>query len=184
MGRDPQQPYRKALRQRLTYPEAGAALGGSLPAGYTHLRRRVRLGTGPDVFRRAGAYVLAWGAQRGAGFGVYPGTPPEAGATVLVLAGVPSLPLPRLVVPCRVVGTVAEPRRTGFAYGTLPGHPECGEEAFMVIRDEQDTVWFEVVAFSRPGTWYTRLAGSAVRLIQGAAVRRYLRAVATAVDGR
>jgi uncharacterized protein (UPF0548 family) len=187
MGRDPQRPYHRALRQRLTYPEAGATLGGPLPAGYTHLRRRVRLGTGADVFRRAGAYVLVWGAQRGAGFEVYPGTPPEAGATVLVLAGVPPLPLPRLVAPCRVIETVAERNRTGFAYGTLPGHPECGEEAFMVVRDEghqENTVWFEVTAFSRPGAWYTHLAGPAGRLLQGVAVRRYLRAVSTAVGGR
>ena len=32
-------------------------------------------------------------------------------------------------VPCRVVYEIAEERRRGFAYGTLPGHPESGEEA-------------------------------------------------------
>ena len=32
----------------------------------------------------------------------------------------------------------------GFGYGTLPGHPERGEEAFVVGRDDADGVWFEV----------------------------------------
>jgi uncharacterized protein (UPF0548 family) len=31
-------------------------------------------------------------------------------------------------VPCRVVYVLDEPERRGFAYGTLPGHPESGEE--------------------------------------------------------
>jgi uncharacterized protein (UPF0548 family) len=34
--------------------------------------------------------------------------------------------------PCRVIYTITEPRRKGFAYGTLPGHPESGEEAFTI----------------------------------------------------
>jgi uncharacterized protein (UPF0548 family) len=97
---------------------------------------------------------------------------------VLIVARLQGLRRPRLVIPCRVVGTVSEPRRTGFAYGSLPGHPACGEEAFLVTRDEQDGVWFEVIAFSRPGTWYARLGGPVTRGVQRAAVARYLRAVA------
>ncbi|MGP3952438.1 DUF1990 family protein [Streptomyces sp. 7N604] len=180
--------YRRACEQQPTYPEslAGATLGGPLPSGYAHVRRRVRLGEGPGVFARAAAYVMGWGAQRGAGFAVYPQSPPVTGATALVVVRppgprLPGLRLPRLVVPCRVVAVVAGEDRAGFAYGTLPGHPECGEEAFTVVRDGQGTVWFEVTAFSRPATWYTRLGGPAGRLIQRAAVTRYLWAVAAAV---
>jgi uncharacterized protein (UPF0548 family) len=36
----------------------------------------------------------------------------------------------------RVVAVADEPDRCGFAYGTLPGHAVCGEEAFVVARDE------------------------------------------------
>jgi uncharacterized protein (UPF0548 family) len=36
-------------------------------------------------------------------------------------------------VPCRVVYVVDEPRRAGFAYGTLPGHPEIGGERVGVF---------------------------------------------------
>ena len=54
--------------------------------------------------------------------------------------------------PVRVVYVVDEPRRRGFAYGTLPGHPESGEEAFVVELQEDDEVTFTVTAFSRPAS--------------------------------
>ncbi|MFI7386934.1 DUF1990 family protein [Streptomyces sp. NPDC049813] len=158
----------------LTYEEVGATLAeGELPPGYAHLDRRVRLGSGPRCFERAGAAVLAWGAQRGAGLRVAPGDDAREGADV-------ELRLLWLRIPCRVVRVVRDASRTGFAYGTLPGHPECGEEAFLVTRDADGTVWFRIRAFSRPGRWYTRLAGPVARFAQEWATRRYLRAVAAA----
>ena len=51
---------------------------------------------------------------------------------------------PGIATPCRVVYVIDEPSRRGFAYGTLPGHPESGEEAFIVEIDETDEVWFSV----------------------------------------
>ncbi|GFM98551.1 hypothetical protein Sfulv_33620 [Streptomyces fulvorobeus] len=36
--------------------------------------------------------------------------------------------------PVLVVAVVDTPERCGFAYGTLPGHPVSGEEAFVVSR--------------------------------------------------
>ena len=44
-------------------------------------------------------------------------------------------------VPARVVYVIDEPLRKGFAYGTLPGHPETGEEAFIVEYRDDDSVW-------------------------------------------
>ena len=54
---------------------------------------------------------------------------------------------------CRVVDVFDEPRRKGFSYGTLRGHPEAGEEAFTLVWNEDDSVVLHVVAFSsrRPG---------------------------------
>jgi uncharacterized protein (UPF0548 family) len=83
-----------------------------------------------------------------------------------------------VVAPCRIVYTTATSSRFGFAYGTLPGHPERGEDAFHVVRHEDDTVTAEIVAFSRPADLPTRLAGPAARLIQKAVTRRYLRGIA------
>ncbi|MEV6316563.1 DUF1990 domain-containing protein [Streptomyces sp. NPDC051776] len=181
--RDLDRRYRLALGQQPTYPRelAGSTLTAALPGGYAHLEHRVRLGEGDEVFARAAAYVLDWGVQRGAGFGVHPASPPAQGATALVLVTLPGLPRPRLAAPCRVVATVSEEDRAGFAYATLPGHPECGEESFVVVRDGEGVVWFTVRAFSRPCSWYARLGGPLTRWVQQAAASRYLRAVAAAV---
>ena len=46
----------------------------------------------------------------------------------------------------------------GLAYGTLPDHAAIGEERFMVEWDRvEDSVWFDILAFSRPNHVLTRL---------------------------
>ncbi|MFE4859175.1 DUF1990 family protein [Streptomyces sp. NPDC056670] len=175
--------YARACAAEPGYPEVGATGEPVLPggeAGYRVFRRRVRIGYGQDVFERAGDYVMGWGVQRGAGFGVHPEVAAVPGATALIVLRLPRLPFPRLVIPCRVVWTVRAAERVGFAYGTLPGHPECGEESFVVGREADGLVWFEVAAFSRPASWYARLGGPLTRLLQDLATRRYLRAVSDA----
>ncbi|MEV3858377.1 DUF1990 domain-containing protein [Streptomyces sp. NPDC050095] len=158
---------------RLTYTELGATLTDrELPSGYAHLDRRVRLGSGQECFERAGAAVLSWGAQRGAGLRVTPPGDVREGADVVLRAL-------GLRIPCRVVAVVRDDSRIGFAYGTLTGHPERGEEAFLVTREADDSVWFRIRAFSRPGRWYTRLGGPVARAVQRWVTGRYLRAVAT-----
>jgi uncharacterized protein (UPF0548 family) len=44
-----------------------------------------------------------------------------------------------LKMPDRVVYTIDEPARKGFAFGTLEGHPVSGEAAFIVQRDPDDS---------------------------------------------
>ncbi|MFE9427511.1 DUF1990 family protein [Kitasatospora sp. NPDC006697] len=173
--------YLAARAAAPSYREVGGTRAGTLPPGYSWLRRRIHLGTGPETLARAGGYVLAWGAQLGSGFGVYPPpTPAAAGDTVLLRLSLPGMRVPRLVIPCRVVWTVDRPDRIGFAYGTLPGHPECGEESFLVTMDADGEVWFEVAAFSRLAAWYARLGRPVALLLQHLAIERYLRAVARA----
>jgi uncharacterized protein (UPF0548 family) len=72
---------------------------------------------------------------------------------------------------------VEEPNRRGFAYGTLPGHPESGEEAFFVERTPQDQVWLDIRAFSRPARLYSRLGGPMTRKVQGLITDRYIDAL-------
>ena len=55
-------------------------------------------------------------------------------------------------------------RRYGFAFGTLPGHVERGEERFTVEwHRAEDSVSYEVFAFARPATrwpgWARRSCG-------------------------
>ncbi|MEJ1231303.1 MAG: DUF1990 domain-containing protein [Galbitalea sp.] len=77
-----------------------------------------------------------------------------------------------------VVYVVDRPARKGFAYGTLPGHPESGEESWMLDRSEDGSVWLTIRAFSRPssGGWW--VAYPILRLVQAAFTRRYERALA------
>ncbi|GAA1952608.1 DUF1990 family protein [Kitasatospora viridis] len=173
--------YLAARAAEPDYPEVGATASAALPPGYSWLRRRIHLGHGPEVLERAGGFVLRWGTQLGSGFALYPPpAPATAGATVLLRIGLPGLRLPRLVIPCRVVWTVERPDRIGFAYGTLPGHPERGEESFVVSMDAAGEVWFEVTAFSRLAAWYSRLGRPVAALLQHLAIARYLRVVARA----
>lgn len=170
------------MSRPFNYPEVGAlARPGPLPAGYRHLRHRTRIGHGPDVLEAAGAAVTNWQMHRGAGVRVGHDTQP-AGPGVEVLCTVGAGPL-RLSAPCRVVWSVHRPERIGFAYGTLIGHPESGEESFVVEMDPDGVVWFTVTAFSRPGRWYTRLAGPVGPLLQHLIARRYARAVRRAAAG-
>jgi uncharacterized protein (UPF0548 family) len=88
----------------------------------------------------------------------------------------------RVKAPARVVYVVDEPTRRGFAYGTLPGHPEDGEEAFIVELADDDSVWMVIRAFSRPSRWYWWLVSPVLRATQEFYTRRYLRALAGPLD--
>ncbi|WOX20749.1 DUF1990 domain-containing protein [Streptomyces solicathayae] len=154
----------------LTYPERGATLSGPLPTGYTHLHLTVPVGHGPAVFAAAGEAVTGWRMHRASGTRVRAGAPrAEPGVRVEVSAGPGPL---RLRAPCEVIWARYEDRRTGFAYGTLDGHPECGEESFVVDLHDDGSVWFTVTAFSRPARWYSRLGGPVGPALQHAYARR------------
>lgn len=92
-----------------------------------------------------------------------------------------------MAAPCEVVWVADGPTRRGFAYGSLPGHPECGEEAFLVELTADQQVWFSVTAFSRPAAWYTRLGYPFAVLFQELYARRCARVLrigaVRAVDG-
>ncbi|MFJ4898054.1 DUF1990 family protein [Streptomyces sp. NPDC088727] len=154
----------------LTYPEAGATRLGPLPDGYHHLHHRNRVGHGRADFEAAGAAVTEFRMHRASGAGVQASSPrAEPGGTVRVSLGIGPV---RFTAPCRVVWTEYGPQRTGFAYGTLVRHPECGEESFVVDLADDGTVSFTVMAFSRPARWYARLAGPLVPVAQRWYARR------------
>jgi uncharacterized protein (UPF0548 family) len=77
--------------------------------------------------------------------------------------------------PCRIVEVIDEPARRGFVYCTLPGHPESGQESFIIERRDDGTTWFTIEAFSRPATRLARLGGPVTHRIQLALTNRYLR---------
>ncbi|MEU1084150.1 DUF1990 domain-containing protein [Streptomyces sp. NPDC005908] len=161
-----------------TYDHVGASRDPDFcPPGFHHLRERTRLGEGEKVFRQAAEALLTWELHREMGVGIDASAEraaPDVDVTV-TLAGV-------VKAPCRVVWTVEEHRRAGWAYGTLAGHPECGEEAFVVHRTGDGTVWLTVSAFSKAARWYSRAGGPATRRLQQAYARhcgKTLRRLAT-----
>lgn len=78
-----------------------------------------------------------------------------------------------LRIPVRVVYLIDEPTRRGFAYGTLPGHPESGEEAFIVELRGDDSVWLTIRAVSRPAHPALWLVYPVLRLMQAIFTSRY-----------
>jgi uncharacterized protein (UPF0548 family) len=77
----------------------------------------------------------------------------------------------RLFFACRVVATQdaddGQIWRTGFTYRTLAGHPELGEESFLVEKDlVAGTVRVALRSWSRAGTWLARIGSPVMRLAQ------------------
>lgn len=158
----------------LTYDEVGAT-AGDMPAGYHHVRARRVIGQGRGDFERAADRLLAGEAQRRAGARVDASeTPFRVGTRVTMRLGLGIL---SFRIPCLVVWTERTATSTGFAYGTLPGHPERGEERFTLTLRESGEVVFEIAAFSRPGRWFTHVGAPLGRLVQAWMTRRYLRAL-------
>lgn len=156
----------------LTYPEVGQT-AGDLPDGYHHLTRRVLIGHGHQRFADASDAVQEWRLQVEAGLRVSASSRTAEPGVVLIL-GLAIGPL-RLNAPCRVVYAVNEPRCRGFAYGTLAGHPESGEESFMIEHHADDRVSLTITAFSRPGTRLATVTGPLGRTLQRRITNRYLR---------
>ena len=157
--------------QSFTYTDIGAT-SGRLPHGYHHVNESARIGTGRARFEEAAQRAMRWGMLRGAGARVTASTDVAKVGSVVVVG------LGPVRAPCRVVYLVEDEDRRGFAYGTLPGHPESGEELFAVRYDPvDDAVYAELVAFSRHATWWSKAAGPVTALLQRMMTKRYLSAV-------
>jgi uncharacterized protein (UPF0548 family) len=168
----------RARAAQPTYAAVGATQSFEFPNGFRHDRHELVLGDA-SVFERAREGLSRWQAHVGAGAKVHPGNSVEEDETVLVLIG--SGPV-QIVAPCRIVYVIDEADRFGLGYGTLPGHPECGEESFVIERGAAGTV-FRVTAFSRPTGLLSRAGAPVARSVQLHFTDRYLRALARYVGG-
>ncbi|RJK97065.1 DUF1990 family protein [Vallicoccus soli] len=169
---------RRAVALEPTHRDVGASLRPA-PEGWDALDVRAYVGHGPADHAAAAEAVLGWRMHEGAGLAVAASDPVARGGTTVAL-GLGAGPL-RVRFACRVVVVVDEPGARGFAYATLPGHPETGEESFVVRTLPSGLVVLDVRAVSRPAWGLVRLAGPLGRLAQRAAVHAYARAVRRAV---
>jgi uncharacterized protein (UPF0548 family) len=168
-----------------SYPEVGASRDGA-PPGYPVNQLRGRLGVGPETFARAVEALRRWRMyETGWTKLCWPDAPIMEGTVVGVLGlhfGLWSLNA------CRIVYVIEEEeasllRRYGFAFGTLPGHVERGEERFTVEWDRaDDSVSYEVFAFACPAHPLARADPPFVRLVQRQFAAASLRAMAAAVN--
>ena len=133
-----------------SYPEVCATRETPFPDGYVVDHNRQLLGSGLEDFQRAKAAIRSWTMFSVPGITLfYTDTPIETGRNVAMLAehlGFCSLNS------CRIVYVIDEPQRFGFAYGTLTEHVEVGEERFTVeFHPDSGEVWYDLLAFSKPG---------------------------------
>lgn len=153
-------------RLDFSYPEVGHSLDRS-PPGYNVDHNRVMLGRGRETFEKACAALRAWTMFPSPWTRIDPPNAPLAqGQVVAMLAHVYG---GWWLNACRIVYTIDETapvRRFGFAYGTLPGHVECGEERFSIEWLADDTVWYDLRAFSRPRHWLVKFAKPLARRLQ------------------
>ena len=165
-----------------SYPFVGAT-ATTPPADFTVDHTRVRLGSGEAVFAAGKATLERWDQFRLGWLEAVPAdTPIRTGETVAIharSAGVSWL------VACRIIYVINEngpSTRFGFAYGTLPDHAATGEERFLIEWNRaEDTVWFDILAFSRPRHRLARWGYPVIRRMQKRFGRESAAAVVRAV---
>jgi uncharacterized protein (UPF0548 family) len=165
------------------YPGVGlTAANNPPPAGYNLDHNRVKLGDGAAVFEAACAALRGWKMFPSPWTRISPADAPiQTGQTLAMQAhalGVWWLNACRIVY---VIDELAPVRRFGFAYGTLPAHVEEGEERFSVELHADDSVWYDLRAFSRPRYWPVRLAKPLARRLQWRFVRESQAAMQQAI---
>jgi uncharacterized protein (UPF0548 family) len=150
-----------------SYSSVGAT-ANQLPDGFVVDRTRIKLGEGEPVFQAAKAALQRW-RQLDLGWLKVgsPETPIRTGEVVAIVARVFGL---WWVNACKIVYVVDESGpicRFGLAYGTLPDHAERGEERFLIEWNRAgNSVWYDILAFSRPHHFLIRLGYPIARRTQ------------------
>jgi uncharacterized protein (UPF0548 family) len=169
--------------RQFSYVEVGATRD-KLPSGYRHHHNRIRLGSGAATFAQACEALQAWRHFDLGWVRSHPVTAPIViGSTVAIL--IHHLNFWSLNA-CRIVYVIDEKtdvQRFGFAYGTLPDHAERGEERFTIEWDpSNDSVGYDILAFSRPNKLAAKLAFPITRRFQRRFARDSLGAMKTQAE--
>ncbi|MCY2960383.1 MAG: DUF1990 domain-containing protein [Planctomycetota bacterium] len=144
-----------------SYEPVGMTRAEDAPAGWTEDTYRTVLGPGREVFDRAKTLIRSWTMFAMPWIELHaPDAPIAVGSTVGILARSAGL---WCMNAARIVYVIDEKDRFGFAYGTLPGHVESGEELFLVEHTPEDLVAYSIRALSRPRAPLARIAYPWVR---------------------
>jgi len=147
-----------------SYSEIGATESDP-PGGYNVDHNRIELGYGDNAFRLAKIAIEQWKMFGLSWIEVFDtAAPVEQGQAIALLIrhfGFYSLNATRIVY------VINESTRFGFAYGTLAEHGEIGEERFLVeLDDRTGKVYYDILAFSRPGHLFAKLGYPLTRFLQ------------------
>ena len=156
----------------LTYDAVGSTADASLGSNQNEQVRV--LGNGAVDFAAASDGLRRWVCHRGAGLDVLTETELIVGSDVLIVLPVVAFDVR---IACRIVETVDSPTAFGFAYGTLPMHPESGEERFVVTLQPDGSVVFSITYFSTARHPLARLGGPISKAMQRRFLIRYLDAL-------
>ena len=145
------------------------ATAATPPVGYVVDHNRIKLGEGQRVFSTARHALETW-AHFNLGWVEARTLEPSlrVGDMVAVIARYTGL---HWLMACRIVYLIDDDKggitRFGFAYGTLPAHAEKGEERFMIEWNRaDDSVWYDILAFSKPNGLLSRLGYPWLRRLQ------------------
>jgi uncharacterized protein (UPF0548 family) len=171
LHRPPVESIHRFLETQAKLPFTYSAVGATAatpPAGFAVDHQRIKLGEGEAVFLEAKAALQRWEQFRLGWVEPWPAdTPLLTGEVVAVMGRALGL---WWLNSCRIVYVVDESgpvSKFGFAYGTLPGHVERGEERFLIEWDRGDkSVWYDILAFSRPNHVLAWLGYPLVRWLQ------------------
>jgi uncharacterized protein (UPF0548 family) len=157
-----------------TYTDIGGTTQKQTPLGFHGATHQRLIGHGVEEFHRATDALRQWLAHERSGVQPFNRPPLTVGETVLLVL---PLALAELRIACRIVDTIDTPKEFGFSYGTLPCHPEVGEEQFLITLLPNDQVMFTITVFWKPAIWLARLAGPIATLMQRRYTTRYLDAL-------
>jgi len=150
-----------------SYPDVGAS-ATAVPAGYNVDHNRVQLGRGENTWQRGLGAIRAWRMFSMPWVNLHWQSAPIVVGTDIAVSvrhfGFYSLNACRIVYLVDEEGAV---KRFGFAYGTLAEHAESGEERFTVEWNRaDDTVWYDILAPSRPRHMLARVGYPLSRSLQ------------------
>jgi len=180
---------------QLSYKQVGKTRNGSAPFGFARDHNRIQLGHGEQVFEKALLALEQWEMFKVPNVRLYcpidwsRSSPSkyrlfEPGTIVAVVAKhLNCYSLNAACIVYRMYETAERVRRFGFAYGTLPDHVECGEERFLIEWDRSDdSVFYDLFAFSRPQHPLVALARPFARHLQKEFARESKQAMLRAVQ--
>ena len=169
--------------QPFTYAAVGATQG-DMPGDFTVDHNRIKLGSGHETYERAIVALRRWQQFDLGWVKIEPdSTPLEVGGVVAIKAKTFGF---WTLSACRIVYLINEEgptKKFGFAYGTLTDHVECGEERFTIELDARDdSVSYDILAFSRPQHPLVKLARPLARMLQKRFAKDSKRRMLTAVE--